>query len=151
MAGRFEGVTDVEWLLFADLFPAPEPSPQGGRPPVESRRVLNTLLYMLFTGSRWCDVPKGPHWATRSTAHRYLGQYERDGTLDRIKARILGIAHNEGLIEWGAGVVDGSFSPWEGRRGGGRVRSQGQGGAHPRTRRGERPHDERDRHRRQHR
>lgn len=125
MAGRFEGVTDVEWELFVGLFPEPEARPRGGRPPVSPRKVLNTLLFMLFSGSRWCDVPKGPQWATKSTAHRYLGVYEQDGTLDRIKARILGIAHNEGLIEWSGGVVDGSFSPWQGRREGRRERLQG--------------------------
>ena len=34
----------MEWLLFAGVFPEPEPRPQGGRPPVPPRKVLNTLL-----------------------------------------------------------------------------------------------------------
>lgn len=59
MAGRFEGVTDIEWRLFQDLFPEPPPRPKGGRPFVDPRTVLNTLLFMLFSGSRWCDVPTG--------------------------------------------------------------------------------------------
>ena len=133
MAGRFEGLTDVEWLLFENLFPEPPPQPKGGRPPISPRFILNTLLFILFSGSRWCDVPVGAIWATRSTAHRHLGLYEQDGTLDRLKARLLGIAHNEGLIAWVAGAVDGSFSPWEGRGAGGRLRSQGQGSPDPRS------------------
>jgi glutamate/tyrosine decarboxylase-like PLP-dependent enzyme len=35
----------------------------------ESRHTLNTPLLILF--SRWCDVPVGVAWATRSTAHRF--------------------------------------------------------------------------------
>ena len=29
------------------------------------RYVLNTLLYVLITGCRWCDVPKGKIWASQ--------------------------------------------------------------------------------------
>jgi hypothetical protein len=33
MAGRFEGLSDLEWNLFADIFP-PEPTKRGrGMPP----------------------------------------------------------------------------------------------------------------------
>lgn len=30
MAGRLEGVMDVEWELFRELFPEPEARPKGG-------------------------------------------------------------------------------------------------------------------------
>ena len=49
MAGRFEGLSDIEWKLFSNLFPV-----QGkrgkGKSSTDPRRVLNTLLYLLFTG-----------------------------------------------------------------------------------------------------
>jgi hypothetical protein len=44
MAGTFEGLTDLEWKLFADLFP-PAPTKRGrGMPQTPFRQVVNTLL-----------------------------------------------------------------------------------------------------------
>ena len=58
MAGRFEGISDLEWRLFEDIFP-PEPEKRArGMPHSPFRYVLNTLLYVLITGCRWCDVPQ---------------------------------------------------------------------------------------------
>lgn len=115
MAGRFEGLSDLEWQLFEDLFPTPEKRGKG-MPHVPFRYVLNTLLYVLITGCRWCDVPHGEPWASKSSAHRWLKRWESDGTLALLQARILNIAQERGLIHWDYGAVDGSFSPWQGWR-----------------------------------
>jgi hypothetical protein len=46
MAGRFEGVSDLEWRLFEDIFPQ-APSKRGrGMPHAPFRKILNTLLYI---------------------------------------------------------------------------------------------------------
>lgn len=113
MAGRFEGLSDLEWRLFEDIFP-PEPEKrERGMPHAPFRHLLNTLLYILITGCRWCDAPKGEQWASKSSAHRWLKRWESDGTLENLQARILGIAEERGLINWSYGAVDGSFSPWQ--------------------------------------
>ena len=42
MAGRFEGLSDLEWRLFEDVFP-PAPQKRGrGMPHAPFRKVLNT-------------------------------------------------------------------------------------------------------------
>jgi len=116
MAGRFEGLTDLEWRLFEDLFPK-KPEKRGrGMPHASFRHVLNTLLYILITGCRWCDVPIGRIWASKSSSHRWLKRWQSDGTLENLQARILGIAQEQGLINWSYGAIDGSFSPWKRRR-----------------------------------
>jgi transposase len=120
MPGRFEGLSDLEWKLFEDALPPRRRGP--GRMSCPMRRVLNSLLYVLITGCRWCDLPRGARWASKSTAHRMLKRFSEDGTLDRLKARILGIAEERGLIGWEYGSIDGSFSPWEGRGSGSRAR-----------------------------
>lgn len=115
MAGRFEGLTDAEWELFRNIFPSEEQRGRG-RPAVPSRNILNSLLYILIVGCRWCDLPQGLQWASKSSSHRRLKSWHDDGTLKEIKARLLGLAQNEGLICWNSGAVDGSFSLWERRR-----------------------------------
>ena len=113
MAGRFEGLSDLEWKLFEDLLPQPLEKRGRGMPHVPFRKVLNTQLYVLITGCRWCDIPRGEQWASKSSAHRWLKRWYEDGTLLKLKQRILAVANEKGLIDWKYGAVDGSFSPWE--------------------------------------
>ena len=108
MAGRFEGLSELEWKLFEDIFPETPKKRGRGMPPVPFRYVLNSLLYILITGCRWCDLPQGKIWASKSSAHRWLKRWQEDGTLEQIQSRILGIAQNKGMINWNYGAVDGS-------------------------------------------
>jgi transposase len=80
------------------------------------RQVVHTLLYVLSTGCRWCDLPRGLPGASKSAAHRWLQRWQADGTLATLQARILGLAEEHGLIHWQYGAVDGSFAPWPRRR-----------------------------------
>jgi hypothetical protein len=107
-------------------------------PHVPFRKILHTLLYILITGCRWCDVPCGPQWALRSAAHRWLLRWRADGTLAAMQVRIVGIAEERGMIHWEYGAVDGAFSPWEGGRRGCRPRGARQRDAHPQPHRGAR-------------
>jgi len=55
-------------------------------------------------------VPQEEGFASKSTAHnRWLGIWSEDGTLDTIKAYLLGDGQNAGLIDWERVSVDGSF------------------------------------------
>ena len=114
MAGRFEGLSDLEWKLFEDIFPLQQERGRG-MPHVPFRYVLNSLLYILISGCRWCDLPRGTIWASKSAAHRWLKRWYEDGTFEHLQGRILAIADDKGLINWNFGAVDGSFSPWQGR------------------------------------
>ena len=115
MAGRFDGLSDLAWRLFADIFPPAPPKRERGMPRAPCRYVLHTLLSILITGCRWGDVPQGPQWASKSVTHRWLQRGQADGILAAMHARILGIAEEQGMIRWEYGAVDGAFSPWEGR------------------------------------
>ena len=80
------------------------------------RMVVKTLLDVLITGCRWCDVPGGPPWASKSATHRWLPRWQADGPLARMQARGLGLAEARGLIHWPYGAVDGACAPWHRRR-----------------------------------
>ena len=75
------------------------------------RKIWNTLLSVLITGCRWCDVPRGPQWASKSATQRGLQRWQVDGTLAAMQVRMRGIAEEQGMIGWEDGAVDGAFSP----------------------------------------
>jgi len=85
-------------------------------PHAQYSNVLNKLLYILITECCWCDLPKGDIWASKSSSHRWLKRWRSNATFEHLKARILASADEKGLINWDFGAIDGSFSPWEGRR-----------------------------------
>ncbi len=116
MAGTFDGLSDLEWKLLADLFPSELIKRGRGMPHTPFRKVVNTLLYVLITGCRWCDLPRGPQWASKSAAHRWLQRWQLDGTLAAMQARLLGLAEERGMIQWQYGAIDSSFAPWHRRR-----------------------------------
>jgi hypothetical protein len=115
MAGRFEGLSDLEWKPGEDIF-LEEPSKRGScMPHAPYRHVLNSFLYILITGYLWCDLPRGEIWASKSSSHRWLKRSRNDKTFEYIQARIkrdalgnhlrsrsvsVGVAAPEGLGEW---------------------------------------------------
>jgi transposase len=91
--GRFERLRDVEWELLLHCFPEQPKVGGKGHPQVNRRIVLNSILYVLITGSRWCDLPTGEQWGTRVTSHRWLVRWKREGILEQIKQSLRSLAH----------------------------------------------------------
>ena len=116
MAGRFEGLTDVQWQVIEPLLPK-EPERRGkGYPHAPWRHVCNAILWVMITGSRWYDVPKGEKWGSRPSAHRWLGRWQRDGTLDTVLQALLETAELAGLLNWERVAGDGFFFERQGGR-----------------------------------
>jgi transposase len=73
-------LTDEEWVLVAPLIP---PAKRGGnRRHINTREVVNGLMYVLSTGCQWRAIPKD--LPPRSTVYDYFDLWSWDGTLDRI-------------------------------------------------------------------
>jgi transposase len=107
--GRFEGLNDEQWSIIEGLMPETPEKRGKGYPHVPWRKVCNSIFWILITGSRWCDIPRGEQWASKSSAHRWLGAWQEDGTLDRILSSLQEIAFLEGLIDWDRLAADGFF------------------------------------------
>ncbi len=100
MAGTFEGLTALEWKLFADVFPPLATNHRHGMPHTPFQKVVSTLLYVLTTGCHRCDLPRGHPWSSKSAAHRWLQRWQVDGTLAAVQARLLGLAEERGMIQY---------------------------------------------------
>lgn len=68
-------LSDAQWEFIHPMLPKPS---KRGRPPVDRRRVLNAILYVLKGGTHWRLLPKDmPNWKT--TFHVFR-QWTRDKT-----------------------------------------------------------------------
>jgi transposase len=71
-------ITDKFWEAAQPLIPQKERdrnreyqrNPGGGRPPMESRRALEAIFYVLRTGIQWKALPKA--LGSSSAVHRYF-------------------------------------------------------------------------------
>jgi transposase len=101
-------LSDEQWALIADLFPAPPPDPRGGRPRVDARRCLEGILWVLRSGARWKDLPRS--FPSYVTCWRRFAEWSLSGVWDRIWERLIQQLDEQGQINWDEGFADGSFS-----------------------------------------
>lgn len=80
---NYEPLTDLQWQLLEPLFPNPVKRSRG-KPHTPWRSVVNSIFYILFTGLKWGSLPKDPAFATKSAAHRWFVQWEKNGFLQEI-------------------------------------------------------------------
>lgn len=102
--GKRHELTDAAWAVVEPLLP---PTPRRrGRPWRDHRTVLNGILFVLATGMAWRDVPEryGP-W---QTLYARFVRWTRDGTWDRLLARLLAGMHCRGRIDGELWCVDGT-------------------------------------------
>lgn len=100
-------MTDEEWELIADLVEPYSGGGRMGRPVKNSRRdIVNAIFYVAATGCQWRALPSCyPNW---NTVHRYHLAWSRNGTWERIAARLAAaVRQNEGRDpEASASVID---------------------------------------------
>lgn len=65
---RFNGLTDNQWRLIEGFFQSLKKEEKENL--IHRGEPVNTILWVLTTGSRWCDVPTGKEWASCSVSHR---------------------------------------------------------------------------------
>lgn len=98
-------LTDKQWALIADLFPAPAAT---GRPPTDRRLVVNGILWILKTGSPWRDLPEdefGP-W---ETIYGLFNTWNESGLFDEILQRLQASVIDEGHLDRKLWCIDGTI------------------------------------------
>jgi putative transposase len=71
--------TDQQWQILRHLLPQPS---RRGRPPIDRRRVLDAILYVIRTGCQWRMLPSDfPNW---STVYGVFRKWRREGIWQQI-------------------------------------------------------------------
>lgn len=102
-------LSDEHWLLIADLFSNPKPSPRGGRPMADARACFEGVLWVLRSGARWKDLPS--RFPSYVTCWRRFAAWTESGVLDKAWQRLLRKLDCNGQVDWQEGFADGTFSP----------------------------------------
>ncbi|CUI18164.1 putative transposase (plasmid) [Candidatus Protochlamydia naegleriophila] len=113
---RFEGLSDDQWQVLEIFLPGEAEKRGKGKPHTPWREVCNSLLWILINGARWCDLPKGDQWASRSATHRWLGIWQANGTLEKMLTAVREQAELEGLLNFERLAADGFFFSRKRRR-----------------------------------
>jgi transposase len=77
---RYE-ITDEQWQRIAKFFPVKEPGTRG-RPPKESRTVLNGIIWLARSGAPWRDLPE--RYGSWKTVYYRFRELLENGVLQAI-------------------------------------------------------------------
>jgi transposase len=70
-------LTRQQWAAIGVHLPQPKATSRGGRPRVEDRRCLEGILWVLWTGAQWSELPR--RYSSPSTCWRRLYSGKRRG------------------------------------------------------------------------
>ena len=103
-------LTDEQWKILDPLIPEPAKRRDGrGRPWKSRRSVMNGILWVLWTGAPWADLPD--RYPSFQTCHRRFQQWVRSGVMTRIMTALANELAARGAIDVREAFIDASFAP----------------------------------------
>jgi len=102
-----ELLPDDLWTEIQPLLPAPPPpSPKGGRPPVDNRKALRGILFVLRTGCQWQMLPTAAFGVSGSSCWRRFSEWTAAGVWPELHRRLLDRLGRLGGVDLSYVVVD---------------------------------------------
>jgi transposase len=101
-------LSDELWTIIEPLLPpskARRPT-HPGRKPIDNRRALTGILFVLRSGIPWEYLPREMGCGTGMTCWRRLRDWKEAGVWDRLHKVLLEKLHASGKIDWSRAVVD---------------------------------------------
>lgn len=103
-----ELVSDALWGLIEPLLPKPKRRRfrHPGRKPLDRRKVLTGILFVLKSGIPWELLPPEMGCGSGMSCWRYLRAWQRAGVWQKIHALLLAKLREADQIDWSRAVVD---------------------------------------------
>ena len=101
-------VDDALWAIIAPLLPPPKPrrAKNPGRKPIDDRKCLTGILFVLVTGIGWERLPAEMGCGSGMTCWRRLRDWTLAGVWDKLHRVLLEHLHEAGKIDWSRAVID---------------------------------------------
>lgn len=110
-------VADDPWGRIEPLLPLRQRRSRfPGRLPLDDRKCLQGILFVLHTGIQWEWLPQELGFGSGMTRWRRLRDWNAAGAWDRLHQVLLTELHRAGDLDWSRAVIDGSHH--QARRGG---------------------------------
>lgn len=107
MSPRQQRLLDKLWTLSRAYLPVCRPSPSGGRPRQDDRACFFAIVWVLFSGARWRDLPS--HFPSPVTAWRRHRDWTRSGVWQKVWEEILGRLREAGKLRLMELLTDATF------------------------------------------
>src|ERR1700722_5163694 len=103
---------DELWERIEPLLPKPKPRRFRfpGRKPVDDRKALIGILFVLKTGIPWEDLPQEMGCGSGMTCWRRLRDWHQAGVWDRLLDVLLADLHRADRIDWARAAIDASLT-----------------------------------------
>ena len=101
---------DDLWQLIEPLLPEPKARRFRfpGRKPVDNRKALTGILFVLKTGIGWEDLPQEMGCGSGMTCWRRLRDWQEARVWQRLHELLLAKLRNADQLDWSRAVVDSS-------------------------------------------
>lgn len=105
-------VSDELWEVIQPLLPPPKPRRfrYPGRKPLDDRKALTGILFVLKTGIPWELLPAEMGCGCGMTCWRRLEAWQQAGVWFKLVQILLERLDDAGLIDWSRAAVDSSFA-----------------------------------------
>ncbi|MEW6118157.1 MAG: transposase [Nitrospirota bacterium] len=100
-------LTEKQWEKVREHLPEYKRSPKGGRPRANDRKCFEGILWILWTGAQWSELPK--EYGSPTTCWRRLREWEDSGVLLNLWRAFLCDLSDQQKLKWDECFADGSF------------------------------------------
>lgn len=100
-------VSDELWARIEPLLPVRSASRTGPKP-LPDRPVLQGILFVLFTGIGWEDLPQELGFGSGMSCWRRLRDWQETGVFDQLHEVLLAELNAARQIDWSRACVDAS-------------------------------------------
>ena len=112
-------VSDALWERIEPLLPHPKRRRRhhSGRKPIDRRKVLTGIIFVLKTGIPWEELPQEMGWGCGMTCWNYLHAWQRAGVWERLHGVLLNELQEADRIDWSRALWTARMhGPWEGEK-----------------------------------
>jgi len=103
-------IDDQLWLRLEPLLrDPPRRTGNAGRKRLSPRSCLEGILYLLYTGVRYVDLPRELGFPSGETCRRRLHEWIERGAWPRALSLLVGELDGSGRLDWSRLVVDASI------------------------------------------